>query len=74
MAVMDEKPDVERTSREVKASESLEEKDVENRMAGYSPRRDEEYNVTMKTWCVVFVSMLDVIVLRTRLTAHRFWQ
>lgn len=59
MATADTKPEVERTSREVKTSGSLNEKDVENSPAGYLPRSDEEYNVTLKTWCVVIVSPLQ---------------
>ncbi|KAH7370985.1 fungal trichothecene efflux pump [Pyrenochaeta sp. MPI-SDFR-AT-0127] len=59
MAIADEKPDVERTSREVKTSDSLKGKDAEDPMAGYLPRSDEEYNVTMKTWCVVLILSLS---------------
>ena len=55
----DEKPEVERASHEMsKTSGSLKEKDAENNaMAGYLPQSDEEYNVTIKTWCVVIVSL-----------------
>lgn len=54
----DEKHDVDLRSVEpdiVKTSGSLKEKDAENAIDSYIPRSDEEYNVTMKTWCVVFV-------------------
>lgn len=58
MAVTSEKQDVQRTSNEVsKTSNSLKEADAENPMAGYLPRSDEEYNVTLKTWCVVAVGL-----------------
>lgn len=57
MAIADEKPEVDRTSHDVasKKSSSLKEKDAENATTGYLPQSDEEYNVTMKTWCVVMV-------------------
>lgn len=57
MAIADEKPEADRTSHEVvsKKSNSLKEKDAENAMTGYLPQSDEEYNVTLKTWCVVMV-------------------
>lgn len=50
MAIGDEKAEVDRTSNSVK------EQDGENTMAGYLPRSDEDYNVTLKTWLVVTVS------------------
>jgi len=50
MAIGDEKAEVDRTSNSVK------EQDADNAMAGYLPRSDEEYNVTLKTWLVVTVS------------------
>lgn len=59
MAVSDEKPDVDRTSNDaevVKPPNSLKEKDAENPVESYIPQSDEEYNVTLKTWCVVMVS------------------
>jgi hypothetical protein len=60
MAVMDEKPEVQRTSNEAsKTSQSLKEQDPE-RSASYVPQSDEEYNVTLKTWCVVIVSLYSV--------------
>lgn len=55
MATIDDKPEVERTSKEVKTSDSLKGNDAENPMTGYLPRSDDEYVVTFKTWCVVFV-------------------
>lgn len=68
MTIADEKPEVERTSREAKTSDSLKEKDVEDPMVGYLPRSDEEYNVTMKTWCVVLVCELSPDDISTILT------
>lgn len=57
MTAAEEKPEVDQQSAEVaKTSGSLKEKDAENPMAGYIPQADEEYNVTLKTWCVVLVS------------------
>lgn len=53
---MDEKPEFDRTSKEVKTSDSIKGKDTEHQIPGYFPRSDAEYNVTFKTWCVVFVS------------------
>jgi hypothetical protein len=50
MAIGDEKAEVDRTSNSVK------EQDNEITMAGYLPRSDEDYNVTLKTWLVVTVS------------------
>lgn len=61
MTAADEKPDVDQRSVEpegVKFSGSLKEKDVEHNAASYLPQNDEEYNVTLKTWCVVLVSFL----------------
>lgn len=56
MAPTDEKAEVERTSHEVsKTSQSLKDHDVE-RNPSHIPQSDEEYNVTLKTWCVVVVS------------------
>ena len=56
MAVTNEKDEVQRTSNELsKTSNSLKEKDAENQVAGYLPQSDGEYNVTLKTWCVVLV-------------------
>ena len=66
MATAVDKPEAERTSREVKTSESLKEKDAENNMEGYLPHNDEEYNVTLKTWCVVCVGAADPASARTR--------
>lgn len=58
MAALDEKPEADHQSAEVvKTSGSLKEKDAENPVAPYLPRSDEEYNVTLKTWCVVIVSI-----------------
>ncbi|CAO2655346.1 Nn.00g104100.m01.CDS01 [Neocucurbitaria sp. VM-36] len=58
MAVTNEKD--ERTSNELsKTSNSLKEKDAENQAAGYLPQSDEEYNVTLKTWCVVLILSLS---------------
>ena len=58
MTIGDEKAQIDRTSHEIsKTSNSLKEQDAENPMAGYLPRSDEEYNVTLKTWCVVTVSI-----------------
>jgi len=55
----EEKADIDRGSPEaVKTSDSLKEKDVENTADTYTPRSDEEYNVTLKTWCVVLVSVV----------------
>ena len=56
----EEKPAVDRTSADaehVKTSDSLKEKDVETAHEAYIPRSDEEYNVTLKTWCVVLASL-----------------
>lgn len=54
----EEKPSVEHVSDEVvKTSGSLKENDAEKAMASHIPRSDEEYNVTLKTWCVVLVSV-----------------
>jgi hypothetical protein len=58
MAISDEKAEVDRTSHEAsKTSNIVKEKDVENPTASYIPQSDEEYNVTLKTWCVVAVSL-----------------
>ncbi|KAF1847133.1 MFS general substrate transporter [Cucurbitaria berberidis CBS 394.84] len=60
MATSNEKQEVQRTSNEIsKTSNSLREKDAEDPMAGYLPRSDEEYNVTLKTWCVVSILALS---------------
>jgi hypothetical protein len=57
MAATDEKAEVERTSHEVsKTSQSLKDHDVELNPS-HIPQSDEEYNVTLKTWCVVTVSL-----------------
>jgi hypothetical protein len=57
MAIDDEKAEVERTSHETpKIPNRPQAKDTENKKAGYLPQSDEEYNVTLKTWCVVAVS------------------
>ncbi|KAF2011386.1 MFS general substrate transporter [Aaosphaeria arxii CBS 175.79] len=57
MAV-DEKQEVDQHSFEgdpVKNSGSLKEKDEEHNAQSYIPQSDEEYNVTVKTWCVVLI-------------------
>lgn len=57
----EEKPAVDQRSTDAgvtKSSESLKEKDAEKAMTNYLPQSDEEYNVTLKTWCVVLVSTL----------------
>ncbi|KAF1943765.1 MFS general substrate transporter [Clathrospora elynae] len=59
MATAEEKPEVEKASKEVKTCKTLKEKDVETPMTGYLPRSDEEYNVTLKTWCVVSILALS---------------
>jgi hypothetical protein len=60
--MVEEKPEVDRTSADadvvVKTSDSLKEKDAENPVA-HLPRSDEEYNVTLKTWCVVLVRKIQ---------------
>jgi hypothetical protein len=57
MARGDEKAEATRTSNEIpKTSDSLKEKDAENPATAYLPQSDVEYNVTLKTWCVVVVS------------------
>ncbi|OAL05350.1 MFS general substrate transporter [Phaeosphaeriaceae sp. SRC1lsM3a] len=59
MAPTDEKAEVERTSHEVsKTSQSLKDHDVE-RNPSHIPQSDEEYNVTLKTWCVVVILSLS---------------
>jgi uncharacterized lipoprotein len=61
MAISDEKAEAERTSREAsKTSNSLKGHDAENPTGAYLPQSDEEYNVTLKTWCVVVVSKYDL--------------
>jgi hypothetical protein len=52
MALGDEKAEIERASHEVSKASN----DIENPTGSYLPRSDEEYNVTLKTWCVVVVS------------------
>jgi hypothetical protein len=57
MARGDEKAEAIRTSHEIPGtSHSLKEENVENPATAYLPQSDEEYNVTLKTWCVVVVS------------------
>ena len=69
----DEKPAVDQRSVEdvdhVKRSSSLKEKDAENPTASYIPQSDEEYNVTMKTWCVVMVNSILVV---TAILSHAY--
>ena len=62
--MMDEKHEVNTTSSRadgVQDSASLKQKDSENTMA-YIPPSDEQYVVTLKTWCVVFVRLPHMIV------------
>lgn len=49
----DEKAEVDRASHEVSKTSQ----DVEHANRSYLPQSDEEYNVTLKTWCVVVVSL-----------------
>jgi len=57
MTATEEKPEVAHTA-DAKTSDSLKEKDVETPAAtSYIPQNDEEYVVTLKTWCVVMVSV-----------------
>ncbi|KAF2651423.1 MFS general substrate transporter [Lophiostoma macrostomum CBS 122681] len=60
--MVEEKSEADRTSAEaeaVKTSGSLKEKDVESSAVAHVPRSDEEYNVTLKTWCVVLILSLS---------------
>jgi hypothetical protein len=72
MTAVEEKPEVEHTT-DAKTSSSLKEKDVETPAAtSYIPQSDEEYVVTLKTWCVVMVQPLKLSsVLRFQLTGDR---
>jgi hypothetical protein len=57
MAIDDEKAEVVRASQEIsKKSNSLKEKDCENPTAAHLTQPEEEYAVSLKTWCVVVVS------------------
>ncbi|KAH4064038.1 hypothetical protein HBI52_036910 [Parastagonospora nodorum] len=51
----DEKAEVDRASHELSKTS----KDVENANGPYLPQSDEEYNVTLKTWCVVVILALS---------------
>ena len=52
--ILGEKRDIEHNlAEEVKCSDSLQEK--ENATQSYIPQNDEEYNVSLKTSCVVMV-------------------
>lgn len=58
--MIDEKSGVEQRPSEVEPvaiGSSLKEKDEENTSGAYIPQSDAEYNVTLKTWCVVLVSI-----------------
>ena len=53
-SIFGEKRDIEHNlAKEVKCSDSLQEK--ENATQSYIPQNDEEYNVSLKTSCVVMV-------------------
>jgi MFS family permease len=57
MAIDDEKAEVVRASHKIsKKSNSLKEKDCENPTAAHLTQPEEEYAVSLKTWCVVVVS------------------
>jgi hypothetical protein len=76
MTMNDEKPSLEQRSAEAEREtpeHSLKQKDEENTTATHIPHSDEEYNVTLKTWCVVLVSMFEAHTSCFDLTVYRFF-
>jgi hypothetical protein len=59
--MIEEKSTLEQRSFEAEqepVANSLKQKDEENTPGTRLPQSDDEYNVTLKTWCVVLVSIL----------------
>ncbi|KAF2466187.1 MFS general substrate transporter [Lindgomyces ingoldianus] len=55
-----EKPEVDQTSAvAVTTSGSLKDNDIEKAATSYLPQSDDQYNVTLKTWCVVIILALS---------------
>ena len=47
-------------------------KEETNKEASYIPQNDEDYNVTFKTWIVVWVGPADIVPLASRSGLGRF--